>query len=356
MKMKKRISLILTVLLVVSLAFAVTACGPGNQPAPPPPPAEENGEENGDAGAAAPNFGGLLLNMGTGTTGGTYFALGGAMATTWANNLQGLTVTPVATGASVENLNRLNDGDIDLGLAMNNVASASWHGDFPFDRPERNFRAIGVVYPEMFQIVASAASGITSLDDIRGARVAIGPPGSGTAVVGEQLLRVMGIDVDNDITAHRTGFADASSLLQDGHIDVIFAVLGVPASAIVELEVTTALNFLEISEDLYRLMVAEHPYFERVPIPAGTYSNTEDVYILSCQAVLYACYTLDEELVYHLTRVFFENASETAMAHAMGRYILLETALEGITTPFHLGAVRFFESVGITVPSNLIID
>jgi TRAP transporter TAXI family solute receptor len=166
----------------------------------------------------------------------------------------------------------------------------------------------------------------------------------------------MGIDVDNDITAHRTGFGDASSLLQDGHIDVIFAVLGVPASAIVELEVTTELNFLEITEDLYRQMVEAHPYFERVAIPAGTYSNTEDVYILSCQAVLYACYTLDEDLVYHLTRVFFNYASETAVAHAMGRYILLETAIEGITTPFHLGAVRFLESVGISIPSDLIVD
>jgi len=239
---------------------------------------------------------------------------------------------------------------------MNNVADAAWYGNFPFDTAEQNFRAIGVIYPEILQVVATQSSGITSLDDIVGARVAIGPPGSGTAVVTEQLLQVMGLDVGSDISAVSSGFGDASALMQDGHLDVSFAVLGVPASAIVELEISTPLNFLSVSDQLLADLRVVHPYFDRHIIPAGTYSNTEDIHVIYCQAVLYVRYDMDADMVYELTRVFFQNSGETAAAHAMGAQISLDNALNGITTPVHIGAVRFFESVGITVPANLIID
>ena len=156
--MKKFLSLLLATLLVLSLA----ACGEKQQ--------DHQGSQN-PSQTIVPQD----LVMGTGSTGGTYFALGGAMANAINDKLadKKITITAQSTGASVENMNLINAGEMDLGIAMNNVAANAFDGVGAFSSPVTNVSSIGVVYNEVYQIVANAATGAKNVEDLKGKKVAV---------------------------------------------------------------------------------------------------------------------------------------------------------------------------------------
>ncbi|MDR2123801.1 MAG: TAXI family TRAP transporter solute-binding subunit [Desulfovibrio sp.] len=294
------------------------------------------------------------LIMVTGSSGGTYYALGGAMAATWNKHLKskGITVGSVASGASVENMNLLHNGEADLGMAMNNVADAAWNGGAPFPGKMNKFLTLGVIYPEVYQITAVASTKATRLADLKGKRVAVGPVGSGTAVITELLFKAAGIGMD-DIQAQRDGFGNAAAKMRDGHIDASCAVLSVPASSILELTASVDLSYVNISDAELTRLRESYPFFTRFSIPAGTYSNTASIETVTCQAALYCRADLDEETAYLLTKALYEYGSEVATAHAAGKSIRLKTALDGITTPLHPGAVRYYKEKHVAVPASI---
>ncbi|MDR2604904.1 MAG: TAXI family TRAP transporter solute-binding subunit [Desulfovibrio sp.] len=292
--------------------------------------------------------------MVTGSSGGTYYALGGAMAAAWNKHLEseGIMVAGVASGASVENMHLLHSGEADLGMAMNNVADAAWNGGAPFPGKMNKFRALGVIYPEVYQIVADASTKATKLADLKGKRVAVGPVGSGTAVITELLFKAAGMDM-SDIQAQRDGFGNAAAKMKDGHLDASCAVLSVPASSILELKTGMDLSYVDIGDAELAKLRESHPFFTRFSIPAGTYSNTASIETVTCQAALYCRADLDEETAYKLTGALYEYSSEVAAAHAAGKSIQLKTALDGITTPLHPGAIRYYKEKNIAVPASL---
>ncbi|MDR1946704.1 MAG: TAXI family TRAP transporter solute-binding subunit [Desulfovibrio sp.] len=295
------------------------------------------------------------LIMVTGSSGGTYYALGGAMAATWNKYLEGkgIMVSSVSSGASVENMNLLHNGEADLAMAMNNVADSAWKGSAPFPEQMHKFRTLGVIYPEVYQIVAAASTKATKLADLKGKRVAVGPVGSGTAVITELLFKAAGLDMAKDIDAQRDGFGNAAAKMKDGHIDASCAVLSVPASSIVELKTGMDLSYVNISDAELAKLREAHPFFTRFSIPAGTYSNTSSIETVTCQAALYCRADMDEETAYLITKIFYEHGSEVAAAHAAGKSIQLKTALDGITTPLHPGAIRFYKEKNIVIPASI---
>lgn len=294
------------------------------------------------------------LVMGTGSTGGTYFALGGAMANAINNKLadQQITVTVQSTGASVENLNLINAGEMDLGIAMNNVAANAQEGSGAFSAPATNIRAIGVVYNEVYQIVANAdtVKNAENVEDLKGLKVAVGPAGSGTVGLTQLVFAAAGLDMDKDIQRQSDSFGDAATKMQDGHIDAACNVLAVPASAIVEMTTSMKLSYINISDEILEKLP---DYFTRKVIPAGTYPGMEkDCNTITCKAVLYCSAELDEETVYLITKAFYESGDEIAAAHATGKEVQLDGCLDGITTPIHPGAARYFEEKGIPLPGK----
>ena len=249
-------------------------------------------------------------------------------------------------------------GEFDLGIAMNATADDAWNGRNAFaDTGEiKSFRAIGVVYHEVYQIVANASTNAKSVTDLKGLKVAIGPTGSGTAGTSDLVFKAAGLDINKDIQPQQDGFGDAAVKMQDGHIDASCAVLNVPASSIVEMTTSTELSYVSVSDEEIAKIQAEAPYFEKMVIPAGTYSNTEDFQTITCQAVLYCRSDLDDDTVYNITKAFYESADEIAAAHPAGKDISLEGGLSGITTAVHPGAARYYEEKGITVDPGLLID
>lgn len=336
--MKKFLSLLLATLLVLSLA----ACGEKQQ---------DNQDPQNPSQTIVPQD----LVMGTGSTGGTYFALGGAMANAINDKLadKKITISAQSTGASVENMNLINAGEMDLGIAMNNVAANAFDGVGAFSSPVTNVSSIGVVYNEVYQIVANAATGAKNVEDLKGKKVAIGPAGSGTLGLSQKIFTAAGLDPNKDIQPQSDSFGDAATKMQDGHIDAACNVLAVPASSIIEMTTSMKLAYVNISDDILETLQATEPYFVRKVIPAGTYDGqTEDINTITCKAALYCRADLDEETVYQITKAFYESGDVIAAAHATGKEVQLEGCLEGITTPIHPGAARYYKEMGITVPDN----
>ncbi len=142
--------------------------------------------------------------------------------------------------------------------------------------------------------------------------------------------------------------------MQDGHIDAACNVLAVPASSIVEMLTTMDLNFIDISDEILEKIQADAPYYTRKVIPAGTYGDkqTEDNNTITCKAVLYCRPDIDEDTVYKITKAYYESKDVIAAAHTTGKEMDAQTALEGVTTPIHPGAARYFEEIGVEVPQN----
>ena len=333
----KRRKLVVLFIFALAVSLIIAGC---SQPA-----AEVEEEGNGEEAPGEV----MELLMGTGGTGGTYYPLGGAIANVMSEWVEEVNVTIQATGASVENIRLLSSGEAELGMAMNNIAHSAWHdeGDFETEPVEKNWGAMGVVYPEIIQGFVAADSGIDSIADLAGKRVAVGPPGSGTEVTTRAILAAYGLSYD-DIEPNFATFADAVDLFKDGHIDAAFNVLAAPAAAIQDVITVRDIKLLEITGEYLEKLQEAYPLVAPHTIPAGTYKGQdEDVQTVALQAVMYVRNDIPEDIVYKLTQAMYEGQPEIAKAYARGDQISLEKAADGVTTPFHPGAERYLKEKGV---------
>lgn len=331
--MNKKISILVVLVLMLSLAF--TGCGSTDSNEESDTSTEEAGET-------------LNLSFATGGTSGTYYPLGGAIANVWNKEIEDLNVTIQPAGASVENINRVSSGQVDIVLAMNNIADSAYKGEGEsFPEPLDGFKAVGVVYPEVMHIVTTQSSGIESIADLEGKSINPGPPGSGTYVTAHAILKAYGIE-EGDFTSKPGSFSDAVAGLKDNNIDAAFAVLSFPAAAVKEVSTSKPVKILEVTGEPFDKLKEEVPFAAQFPIEGGVYSGQEeDAITVALQAVMYVKEDLDDELVYNLTKNLYEKTEEIAEGHARGKQIKLENATDGITTPFHPGAEKYLKEKGI---------
>ncbi|MBV2363098.1 TAXI family TRAP transporter solute-binding subunit [Streptomonospora nanhaiensis] len=298
----------------------------------------------GDAGA------GGELSMATGSTGGTYYPLGGEIAEIWSQNIEGVNVSTQASGASVENMRLLDQGENELVMAINGVAASAVEGgaefaDDPLSNPD-NVRFLGNVYPEVLQIVTTADSGIETIEDLEGKRVDIGPPGSGTAVAAEQILDAYGMSLD-DIEAFDSTFEEAATKLGDGQTDAAFAILALPAGSIEQVATQTDIRLVDITGDGLDQLMEDNPSYSAMTIEADTYNGqTEAAETVTNWAALYTTADLDEETAYNLVKELYEGAGD--IGHDVGNQIQLDTAVESQgPVQLHPGAERYYEEEGV---------
>lgn len=295
------------------------------------------------------------LSFATASTGGTYFAVGGVMATVLSNNAKGITISALASGGSVENLNLLNSGEADLALSMGPTADDAWQGKNAFKKPIQGFRCIGAVFPEVLCIIANKDSKATSVAGLAGKRVAIGAPGSGQASTMQLVFLSAGMNVDKDIKKFLDPYSGAAAKMQDGHLDATGIVNYSPSSSIMEISAVMDLNYVSLTKEELSYLKKNAPSYVPYTIPANTYTNKQPITTIASQAGFYCRADLDEKIVYELTKALYENADQIAAGHAAGADCKLETALDGITTPFHPGAARYFKEKGLRIAPNLLV-
>ena len=296
--------------------------------------------------------GGAQMRMGTGGTGGTYYAFGGVLSQYIKNNA-GINCVAVSPEGSKANIQGVASGDYQLGTVQSDVMAYAWDGTNTFAEDGRvdGFRVIGGLYGEAVQ-VGTMDSSIKSIADLKGKSVSIGAPGSGVYFNAIDMLTAAGL-TENDITAQYLSFNDSADGLKDGKIDAAFIVAGPPPPAIPELTTTTGAPLVPIDGEIADKVMANCPYYTKYTIPAGTYNGQEtDIVTVAVKATLIVAADTDEETVYNITKAIFDNAEAIAAENAKGAELSIENATSGMTAPFHKGAAKYFAEKGVTVTAE----
>ncbi len=285
-----------------------------------------------------------FLNIATGGTAGTYYPIGGAMAEILNNNIEGMNASAQSTGATVANINMLQEGSVDLAIVQNDIAYYAANGIEMFkDKKIDNLRGIASLYPETCQVITLDASGIKSIADLKGKRVAVGAMGSGAEANARQILEAYGITYD-DIDEQFLSFSEAASALKDGNVDAAFLTAGYPTAAVQDIASQNPIRVLPVEDDKADALIAKYPFYTKVVIPAGTYAGfDEDVPAMSVMAMLICTDKIDEQMGYDITKALFSNLDRIKAAHAVGKFITKESVMEGMPITMNAGAEKYFK-------------
>ena len=293
------------------------------------------------------------ITIGTGGTSGTYYPLGVAMAQQIFDDIEGVSeANAVSTGASVANAQKMGEGDYQLALIQNDIAYYAVSGetldDFEGEAID-NIMGMVSLYPEDIQLVTTADSDVSSIEDLEGKKVAVGDQGSGTEANAKQILEAAGLTYD-DFTPEYLGFGDASQGLQNGTIDAAFIVAGAPTSAIQELGANKDINVLSLSDDIIGSLTSEYSYYTERTIDKGEYEEygqEEDITTVAVMAIMVVDSDLSEDAVYNMTKAMFDNKEELEAAHDRGKDVTIDMATEGMSIDLHPGAEKYYEEEGV---------
>lgn len=298
------------------------------------------GSDGGSAGG-----GKQFLNIATGGTAGTYYPLGGALAELLNQNIKNMNASAQSTGASVANVNMLKDGSVDLAFIQNDIAYYAANGTEMFkDNKVESLRGIAALYPETVQFVTTQDKGIKSIADLKGKKVAVGASGSGAEANARQILGAYGITYD-DIDVQYLSFGEAADALKDGNVDVGVVVAGFPTAAIQDLAANKSAALVTIDEEHADQLIQKYPYFTKITVPKGTYpGQEEDVNTVAVKCVVVTTDKLSDDLGEQIVKAIYEHLDRMKAAHAVGKYITKDSALEGMSIKMNAGAEKYLKS------------
>ena len=294
------------------------------------------------------------LAIATGTTGGVYYPLGGGLANILSRNIPGMSATVETTGGSVANNQLLGAGRVGMIFSQVDASVDAVNGVDRFRGRPVKVRAIAVIYTNRMQVVTTTASGITSIEGMKGKRVATGAPGSATEIMAFRILEAAGIDKDKDFRAReRLSPAEGTNAIKDGKLDAYFFVSGIPTSAITDLGASPGITLRMVDHAQYIPKIVEKygpVYFPEV-IPAGTYpGQTVDNHQMSVANIIGVLDTMPDALVTQMLDVTWKAQAELEQVHAEARNFTLagqKTAAAGV--PWHPAAEAFWKRQGATL-------
>jgi hypothetical protein len=290
-----------------------------------------------------------FVSIASGWVVGVYYPLAGAISNIAHKNLPDIKITVESSGASVANAKLIAAGDADMAILQNDMAFYALQGVKPiFDKPVPNIRGITSLYQEHCQIQARKDAKIASVKDLKGKRVCVGPLGSGTEQNAMQILEMYGMKFDDFSKVERLTATESSDYLKDGRIDAAFYSVGVGAAGLVDTANTVDCVIVPIDVQTADALIKKYPFFTKAIVPKGAYKGIEqDVPTVAVMAILVARAEMEEGMAYQITKAIFENLADIERAHAKGKELKLETALNGMSIPLHPGAEKFYKEKGI---------
>ncbi|PIE54429.1 MAG: C4-dicarboxylate ABC transporter substrate-binding protein [Dethiosulfovibrio peptidovorans] len=296
----------------------------------------------------------------TGSTGGTYYPVGTIIANSMNKALmaKGVKASAQSSGGTVENLKMLKNGEAEMAIAMSNLTGFAYKGIKKYEgNAIPSLRYVMGLWPDVTQIVIRKEADINTWGDLKGKRMAVGPPASGTEFTSRLVLQaVAGLTFD-DITPEYIGYSEAAQALQNGRLDAFNAETGYPVSAVSELYAgRTSVGMLEFSDDEVKALQTEAPYYARVVIPADVYpKQTKPLKLVGVKSALIVSDKVSEEIVYETLKVIYGDRKAMGQAHAAFSKVDYEHPLAGLYgAPLHPGAVRFFREKGFKIPEGLL--
>lgn len=291
-----------------------------------------------------------FFRIGTGGTAGTYYPVGGAIANAVSQPGK-IVVTAQASNGSVGNVNGIAGGALESGFSQSDVATWAQKGTGIFEGKPNipGLRMIANLYPESLHVVVKKGSGIKSIADLKGKRVALDEPGSGTLINARIVLAAYGVK-EADIKPEYIKPNQAGDKMKDGSLDAFFFTGGAPAGAIAELASSgSGIELLPIDGPQAEGLRMASPFFATDEIPADTYKGVAGVKTLAVGAQWVTSDKADTETVYQITKALYSDATQKTLAagHAKGKFINLKNAVQGVGIPFHPGAERFYKEAGV---------
>jgi uncharacterized protein len=291
------------------------------------------------------------LTIGTASQGGTYFVYGNGFAGYIAEVL-GVNATGEVTGGPVQNVTLVQTGDHQLGLVTMGPAYDAWNGksELAPGLEHTDIRALFPMYQTPFQVVALRSSGITSVSDLAGKRVSVGPAGGTPGTYWPQFIAALGVDAQISYA----GAADAAGQLSDGLIDAFAFAAGVPISAFSELAAQQDVVMFGFTPEEQAKVLEAFPAMADFTIPSGTYAGHDyDQETVALWNFAIAHKNLPDSLAYEITRLALDNNDRMVQIHATASETLVENWDKNTFMPFHPGAAQYYAEKGITIPDTL---
>ena len=291
------------------------------------------------------------MTIGTASQGGTYFVYGNGFAS-YVNEALGIAATGEVTGGPVQNVTLVETGDHLMGLVTMGTAYDAWIGksELAPGLEHKSIRALFPMYQTPFQVIALKSSGITSVSDLAGKRVSVGPAGGTPGTYWPQFMNALGVEAN----ISNAGAADAGGQLSDGLIDAFAFAAGVPISAFAELAAQQDVVMFGFNDAELPKILEAFPAMAPLTIPAGTYAGHDyDQNTVALWNFAIANQSMPDSLAYEITKLAMDNPDRMVQIHAAAKETLLENWTKNSFMPFHPGAVKYLEEKGLTVPDNL---
>lgn len=294
-----------------------------------------------------------FMTIGTGGQTGVYYVVGQSVCRLVNRETAetGIKCTAPSTGGSVANVNAISTGDMTMGVAQSDVQYNAYNGvgaDFEGDKKVDKLRAIFSVHPEPYTVVARKDADVASFDDLKGKRVNVGNPGSGSRSTSEVLLDAMGWTMDDFALASELKPSEQSAALGDNKVDAIVYTVGHPNGSIQEATSTVDANLVNVTGPAVDKLIEENPYYAKAIIPGGMYAgNDDDVETFGVKATFVTSADVPDDMVYAVVKAVFDNFDRFKGLHPAFANLTPEAMVsEGNSAPLHPGAVKYYKEQG----------
>lgn len=289
-----------------------------------------------------------FINILTGGQSGVYYPLGVALSQIYNKYIPDAKSTAQVSKASAENMNLLQAGRGELAFALADTVSDAYAGNAEagFKAPLKNLRGMTATYNNYIQIVANSDSGIKTLADLKGKRISVGAARSGTELNARAVLKAAGLTYADFDKVEYLPFGESVELMKNRQLDVTLQSAGLGVSSIRDLATSVKIVIVPIPADV--IAKIGNAAYQQATIPAGTYEGqTADTPTAAVPNFLVTASTVPDDLVYQMTKVFYEQLDTLKSAHNAAKTIQLDNALKGMPVPLHPGAERYYKEVGL---------
>jgi TRAP transporter TAXI family solute receptor len=289
-----------------------------------------------------------FVNVLTGGTSGVYYPLGVALASAIGKAMPDVKTSVQSTKASVENLNLLQAGRGEIAFTLGDSLSDAWKGneEVGFKAPLKKLRGVAAIYPNYIQIVARADAGIKTIADLRGKKISVGAPKSGTELNARAILGAAGITYKDFAKVEYLPFGESVELMKNRQLDVTLQSAGLGVASLRDLAASVDVVIVAIPADVVKKV--GDPAYITATIPANTYKGqTADVATAAVQNFLVTQEGVPADVVYGMTKALWTSLDQLVAAHAAAKAITLKNALNGMPVPLHPGAEKYYKEVGL---------